>query len=791
MFRNDNKQTPKKLAHASLRHSLQRNAFIMVSIILAASMIMAVSLFFSGLNRADINDSHDRYQATIPEKTLAEADVLRRNNPELELGLTSLLDYQQVEDYRISYSYMDEAMLRMGKFPALQGRLPQEADEVAVEADYLSHISSGAGVGDSISLTINNVRGSYTISGILPRENGTRSYTVIVSQALLSEQMGTPLYSLYVRVKDSDGWDTNDITQKITETVLNSGIAEDELIFSSFYFSMHDSFSPAETMVTIVVAIIIALACAVVIYSLFYVSVVGKTQEYGLLRIIGTTKKQVERIVYREALILCILSLPVGAVLGGLVGYLLIPDGWHWPTAIVTAVFACVILLLVVLAAARKPVRLAAKVTPVEAMRHTSYADDRKDKDTKKLYRRLSPRTLAGINMGRNKKKTVLTILSLGICGILLMIGATFLSSIDYEDMARLSFPRGELIIELGVNGPGAYTANDFAREQESNPFTDVLMQSIAEVDGVEEVFAYRGAFNNAVLPSGMEEPFMFHACSREDEEALSGDLLSGTLSYDALMNGKGVVVADADIWQLFSWVPALGDIITVKTPSGETVELTVMGIRKDTDIGSGYSQFFIPDGLLARLLPGIENPAYQVTVKTEQGKTDQVEAAVRELISSNPNTYIRTMKDWAAAIEGSLDKMKTPVFLLVFFIGIFGLINLTNTLMTNVVVRKKELSVLQTLGLTGRQLRWMLLEEGLYYVLGTIILTLSAGTLCGYLLCQSIDTIGTMGKLIYHFPGIQVAVYLAAVVLVQVLFSFVSMNTLRKESLVERIREG
>ena len=93
---------------------------------------------------------------------------------------------------------------------------------------------------------------------------------------------------------------------------------------------MHDSFSPAETMVTIVVAIIIALACAVVIYSLFYVSVVGKTQEYGLLRIIGTTKKQVERIVYREALILCILSLPVGAVLGGLVGYLLIPDGWHW-----------------------------------------------------------------------------------------------------------------------------------------------------------------------------------------------------------------------------------------------------------------------------------------------------------------------------------------------------------------------------------------------------------------------------------------------------------------------------
>jgi len=83
-----------------------------------------------------------------------------------------------------------------------------------------------------------------------------------------------------------------------------------------------------------------------------------------------------------------------------------------------------------------------------------------------------------------------------------------------------------------------------------------------------------------------------------------------------------------------------------------------------------------------------------------------------------------------------------------------------------------------------------MILTEGLYYVLGTALLTLSIGTLCGYLFCQLNSTVGTFVKVIYQFPGVYAAIYLGAVLLVQVLFSYLSLNTLKKESLVERMRD-
>ena len=790
MFRNDNKKSPKKLSDASIKHSLQRNAFIMVSIIIATCLIMAVALFFMGQNQAAKKDSYGRFQASLVEMPLEKVDELRQVGEELEIGLTSSLGEQQADDYRIYYSYMNEAVLGMGKFPALEGRMPQAINEVAVEKAYLSYIGSTAGVGDIIPLEINGVQGDYTISGIWPRENSSGSYTAIVSQALLGEQVDAPLYSVYLRLKDSDGWDSRDISYRLNEIASENGITEDELRYSPLYFDLHDRMNVAGIIGTLIVTVIVALACALVIYSLFYVSVVGKTQEYGLLRIIGTTKKQVERIVFREGLILCARSLPVGAVLGGLVGYLLKPDGWYWPATIAIALLTCAILLVVIMVASLKPVRLAAKVTPVEAMRHTSYTDDKNDKDTKKLHRSLSPRTLAGINMGRNKKKTVLTILSLGVCGILLMASASYLNAIDFEEMARLSYPRGELVIELGENGPGSYSvANDFVTQQKNSPFTDELMQSIADIDGVEDVIADQGAYNDTLLPSGTESVFMFHGFTPEDEEWLDKDLLSGTFSYDELLVGKGVVVADWADWGMYGWELALGDIVSVKTLTGETMALTVMGIRKDTGLGTDYSMFLLPDGLIAELQPDLENPIYQVTVKAEQGKTEQVEAAVREYMSAYPDTRIQLMSDETAFLESTYNSLKMPIYFIVIFIGVFGLINLVNTLMTNVIVRKKELSVLQTLGLTGKQLRQMILAEGLYYVFGTIALTLSVGTLSGYLLCQAFDTVGTMGTVVYQFPALHAGLYLGAVVLVQVLFSFVSLNTLKKESLVERMR--
>lgn len=73
------------------------------------------------------------------------------------------------------------------------------------------------------------------------------------------------------------------------------------------------------------VCLIVTLACTLVVYSLFYVSIVRKTNEYGKLRTIGTTGKQIKRIVFREGHYLAGIGIPMGLIAGGVAGYILIP----------------------------------------------------------------------------------------------------------------------------------------------------------------------------------------------------------------------------------------------------------------------------------------------------------------------------------------------------------------------------------------------------------------------------------------------------------------------------------
>ena len=87
------------------------------------------------------------------------------------------------------------------------------------------------------------------------------------------------------------------------------------------------------------------------------------------------------------------------------------------------------------------------------------------------------------------------------------------------------------------------------------------------------------------------------------------------------------------------------------------------------------------------------------------------------------------------------------PVYIFVMFIGVFGIINLLNTLITNILTRKRELGVLQAVGLSSKQLSKMLLIEGLFYTLGVLLLSISCGTLIGYLLCTVFSAMSIFGK--------------------------------------------
>ena len=155
----------------------------------------------------------------------------------------------------------------------------------------------------------------------------------------------------------------------------------------------------------------------------------------------------------------------------------------------------------------------------------------------------------------------------------------------------------------------------------------------------------------------------------------------------------------------------------------------------------------------------------------------------------SDQRVAISGLDDLSAELERSLREELARDYGILVFIFVFSLINLANTLITNLLTRQQEFGVFQSVGMSDRQLSNMLSFECLYYVGITLLVTLTLGTVCSLAVCRMFDRIGMFGTLTYHFPALQVLLFGAALLLVQGVFSACAVRYTRRLSLVERIK--
>ena len=700
-FENDTNAIVKKLAKRNLKTDKSRNILIVITIALAACLIMATALYFFASGRRSLNDAAGRYQAVIDE---ADGGTITKlaNDDRVQVGVSHLLGLVSCGDYRLTVRSMDETLMKLAKYPDLEGTLPESADEIAVTKAFLDRAGLSKSVGDRVSLDLGDGEKEYMLSGILPAEDS--NYSVFVSQAYIENKVSAPAYSAYIRLNGSDGWSKAAIQAELSALCSELGIEPQQMQFSTYYFSLIEQRSSQYMTIIASVSLIVAFACVLVIYSLFYVSIARKTNEYGKLRTIGTTGRQVKRTVCREGLSLSAAGIPIGITAGTAAGYVLVPEGFYIPMVLVIAAVTALFMYLCVMIAVMKPARLAAHVTPIEAVRYVTGNKDVTFQHTKALHRPLSAENLAFLNFARNKKKTALTVLSLGVCGILLMAGSAYFNSIDPVKMARRSFPYGEIRLELGDYGPQAHNSEQYSELQKSNLLTEELRESIRDIDGVEGVKTWQGTV-----------------------------LVDGNIPY------------------------------------------------------GGYDTLFIPLEMLSEMVP-LENLNYQFIVDTDDSKWETVKDEIQKIIPPASSLYVSTLNEWVSAYREKLLNYRIPVYVFVMFIGVFGMINLLNTLITNILTRKRELGILQAVGLSGRQLSKMLLIEGLFYTLGVLLLSVSFGTLVGYLLCTVFSAMSVFGKVRYHFPALEMFSFFLLMLAVQMLFSHLAIRQIKKQSLVEQI---
>ena len=92
-------------------------------------------------------------------------------------------------------------------------------------------------------------------------------------------------------------------------------------------------------------------------------------------------------------------------------------------------------------------------------------------------------------------------------------------------------------------------------------------------------------------------------------------------------------------------------------------------------------------------------------------------------------------------------------------------------------------------MGLSSKQFSKVLQTECFYYVSGTAILTLTIGTLTGFVLCKVFNQVGTFGTLTYHFPVLEISIYFVALFFILAAYSVFSVRYSKRHPVIERIK--
>lgn len=846
-------------AFANLRKNKSRNILIGTAIALTAFLLTLLPTMVTGqlsLQFQAVNELyapiHGVYRNVDGETAaeMAEDDVFETVCRREIAGKI----YTGDKDITADMFALDETVIELSRIELKEGTFPKKADEIVVSEGCLKAMGLEGGVGDRIKVPYQPVRKGkllktaekeFTIVGMTedsPESLEKGIFTPMVSEAFAKEIIpeGEHVYDVCFQLRDIEGMVTEKIEERISVIGEQYGLSKNDIKVNSEYLFANYVDGALYAGLGALLAVIV-LAGILTIYSIYYVSMLDKVQEYGRLRAIGATKGQIRKLVLREGFAVAAIAVPAGIILG-LAGAILMVkamvsssmDGNRVLGEQMKAIFksgdaslvkgwvillAAGVSLLTVFISLLSPMRKASKITAMEALRYQGGRKGKKERTSRKGYDALSIPRLTVSNLGRNKRRTAVTILSLGATGVLFVAAATACNCMNAEDATRDSI-RSDILVSIDPEeGDEMHPEWALSSIQQNNPMTEELKGRIEKIDGVTAVKASPktdGKIEKAD-GAGKEEPDGEGNVTEKEEpgsgvkertgkmtpdeingevkgldaadmKELSRYVTEGSLGDASLKDGTGIVFLEPTLKREFpDW--KVGDKLYLEIVDGEKIkgrEVTLAAIAQASPSLMGYYIAMPEDSLKAMCSSDV---TYYWDISVEKGKEETAAEEVRELVSEAEVLEVRTFLEENKLSENAIRYTLYGCYGMLAVFGLIGILNLINTMINSVHVRKKELGMLQAIGMSGRQTVYMLQLEGLFYTAGTLVLSLGFGSILGYVIFLWAKTEGLMGIRVYHYPAVPVVCLAGIVLAVQILITyFVNMN-FKKLSLIERIR--
>lgn len=836
------------LSRRSFRANRRRNLVAIFAIIMTTMMFTSLFVLSQSMieNMQQMYIQQAGYSSQLSSSLLTddEADAIAAHPAVAEasrstvVGVAENVSGRQVELRAASADYADSAL----SLPT-EGRMPENADEIALDTITLDKLGLAHQLGETVHLSWTSAPGSdesnsaeFTLCGIWQgnpaamasmawvSEDFAEKLSVGVSQDAARES-GSILGLTMLHIDLVDDSDPSGTAEKI---LADTGLSERVTLSPNIaYDSAVGQNMLRELLPMAICMVLVFVSGYLIIYNIFQISVAADIRFYGRLKTLGATKRQLKKIIYSQARRLCLVGIPLGLVIGHFLGAVLVPfmitstggaatvalDPWIFVGA---AVFAAVTVRISCL----KPARTCGKVSPMEALRYTD-AEPLSRRKRKKSHS-ASVRAMAWANLGRNRKRTVLVIASLSL-GLVLLSGI-YAKNASFDIDKYMS---GTVISDFEVED-ASIASNFTTYDSQGTTINSALVEKIGDLDGLERTGAlYAQVINHEVGESALKnieryynaeerlavieatDPGLYDAygdmlasgsCTAilygvdglvVDTLADAQDVLAGNFDKEAFASGGYVVVDAGPAENADEIAPTynVGDSVTLGDKTYEVMaivrDITPITEGKNSDTAD-FLGLYIPAEDFRAMYPENTLRKYFFDVAAEdQPAAEQMLLDVQSeddpaLSFTSKQTLIDHYKEQTRAST-------IMAFAISFVIAVVGVLNFVNSMLTAIFSRQKEFAMLQSIGMTRRQLRNMLIGEGLYYAGITLALSYVLSALVvgvGVRLLVAGDWTAT-----FHFTLLPLVICTPILLAFAVLIPVCCFKNIEKQSIVERLR--
>ncbi len=662
-------------------------------------------------------------------------------------------------------------------YPAIsqiqEGRLPEQAMEIALSEDALKFLGFDGKVGDTISLPVSKTlrhdiapsiefTADFVLVGITKSNYIGYSYggiTGIVgtdtAEQLLPEEY--LYYNVDFRTADKRSFQNtvNDVIEKFQIHELDTSYNQVYLQACGIQFDSQESSEKSGSGFSfmaaagVMVGVLILLAAGLVIYNILKISVSKRIKGYGVLRAIGSERSQLYSIVSLQILILCLLGIPVGMIVGLLStkGIIIMATSFLSPEIFMVQntselqnlisanstgkvpflVISAAITLFFAFMAAIPAAKYAAKVPPTVAMSGRNTKVKRRNRKSKTI--RNFEAYYARLNLKRNRGRTAITVLSL------VMSIAVFIALQSFTTL--LNTASGMEDNHLGdysiVNETVGFSADDLDELRQNSAISSVaaIQFLLYEPDDV-------GQISDIVLGFELQPGETFQVVGLNDDywDYFMGSELSEE-DLALLKSGKACIVRNPLALnyggtELERTSFAAGDTISV-AGRGITIIATLDGYDGYISVGnSGFTngvQVIVSDCIYSELTG---TAIYNEMCPTLNADADRelFDAVAEKICQDIPGTTCLSYEETDRQLEESFEQIRLLAWGLILFVGLIGLLNIINTVYTNIHTRVMEIGMQRAIGMSAGSLYKTFLWEGAYYgIIAAVI-----GNIVGYI---------------------------------------------------------